>query len=62
MSKLIKFLMAVWLLIAATGLITGIYFLFTKGIKDALYFFILCVVAIIMYFINKRRFKLYVKQ
>jgi hypothetical protein len=52
--------MGIWLVIAATGLGMGMYYAFTKGMKDALYFFIIAVVAVLMFFINRRRFKMYV--
>lgn len=60
MGKLIKILIGVWLLIGATGLVMGVYNWFTKGLKDALYFLMLALVSVIMYFINKRRYKMYI--
>jgi hypothetical protein len=61
MTKLIKILIGIWLLIGATGIIVGGYNLITKGFKDALYFFMLAVVSVVMYFINRRRYKMYIE-
>ncbi|MCC7050756.1 MAG: hypothetical protein IT239_03125 [Bacteroidia bacterium] len=61
MSKLIKFLIGIWLLIGVAGLALSIYHLFNKNYRDAMYFAGIIIVSVIMFFINKRRYNMYVK-
>lgn len=61
MNKLIKFLIAIWIVIGATGVVTCIVMLVKGNNKDAMYFFIMAIVGALMAFMNKRRYKLYVQ-
>ena len=40
----------------------SVYAIFKGGYKDASYFIVMAVVAVIMYFMNKRRQKFYVDE
>lgn len=59
MNKLIKFLIVIWLAIGFAALVLSVFHLIKANYYDALYFLGILIVAIIMFFINKRRFKLY---
>lgn len=60
MNKLIKFLIAIWIVIGITGAVTCVVMLVKGNNKDAMYFFIMAVVGGLMALMNKRRYKLYV--
>ncbi|MGE0562396.1 MAG: hypothetical protein AB7O47_11300 [Flavobacteriales bacterium] len=56
MQKVIRFLELMWLLIAVFCIITGTYKLFTNpDITDALFFYIFCGLAIILYLLRRRQ-------
>ena len=59
MGKMIKALQYIWLAIGVAGLLMGIYYTATTGIKDAMFFFIITFAGFVMYVVNKKRYQKY---
>lgn len=58
MLKVVRFLELMWLMIAACCIIIGTYKLFTNpDIMDAMFFYIFCLLAVILYFLRRRQRK-----
>lgn len=55
MNKVIRFLELMWLVIAIISGIIGIYHLIFTATEDALFFFMLTVLASFLYFLRRRQ-------
>lgn len=55
MNKVIRFLELMWLVIAIISGLIGIYHLFFTATEDALFFFMLTVLASFLYFLRRRQ-------
>jgi len=58
---MVKMLMYFWLIVATAGIGIGAYMMSTEGVKEGIYFLIITLISGMMYMINKRRYKNYVK-
>lgn len=58
MYKVIRFLELMWLVIAVCCLVIGTYKFFTvPDFTDALFFYVFCGLAVILYFLRRRQRK-----
>lgn len=58
MYKVIRFLELMWLVIAVCCLIIGTYKIITvPDVRDALFFYVFCILAVILYFLRRRQRK-----
>jgi hypothetical protein len=57
MIKVIRFLELMWLVVAIISAIIATYHLFVTSVKDALFFYFLAAVAIVLFFLRKRQRK-----
>jgi hypothetical protein len=62
MNRTVKILQFMWLGIALVSLVLALFALFTRSAEDAVYFFVITLVGVLFYFVNKRRYENAIKE